>query len=242
MSFFTSLVHAGYSHKEAFTKSAAFNSDGTVVVENVNGSIEIQSWDKNEILIEGEKLAKSEEELQRIGLTIDTSPTKAVVKVHLPKRTGFFGGTIRAAVRLKLMVPAHANLDKINTVNGAVTLKGLQGPVETHTVNGAISAHDLGDNATLKTVNGGIRASFTTITSGQVLSAETVNGGITVTLPKNAGIAVKASVVNGHIDCDFPLKLEGGRVSKRHLDATIGDGGASLRIATVNGGISLKSD
>lgn len=240
LSLATPLVRGAYSHKEAFSKTAAFNPTGSVVVDNVNGSVEIQAWDKNEISIAGEKSAKTDEELQRIELTIDLAPDRATVKVRLPKRGGFFGGTIRASVRLKLMVPAHAVIKEANSVNGSITLAGLQGPVEAHTVNGRIVARDLAADAELHTVNGSIQAGFATVAAGQHLEFKTVNGSVAITLPADAGVAFHAGTVNGHIDCDFPLRLEGGRVSQRKLDGTIGDGRATLRAGTVNGSIALR--
>ena len=37
--------------------------DGTLVISNTNGSVKIQTWDRNEIRITGEKRAKTAEEL-----------------------------------------------------------------------------------------------------------------------------------------------------------------------------------
>lgn len=244
MTFAASAAHAGsYSYKEAFSKSAAFNPEGVVSLENVNGSVEVRTWDKAEILIEGEKSAKTEEELKLIDLTIDTSPAKTVVKVRLPKRSGFglFGGNIRAAVRFKVTVPSQAVLERISSVNGSVTLEGMRGSVSAHTVNGSVTARDLGANAELKTVNGSIKAGFATLAAGQHLEFKTVNGGISVALPQNAGVALHASVVNGHVDCAFPIQLAAGRVGQRKLDGTIGDGRATLYAGTVNGSITLSS-
>jgi hypothetical protein len=232
-----------YAFKEPFTRTAPFNANGELSLENVNGAVEIHTWDKNEILIEGEKSAKTDEELRLIDLSIETSPTSAAIKVKLPKRSGgwFFGSNIRASVRFKLTVPARAVLRKIETVNASITLDGLLGSVHAATVNGRIAATGLGGDAKLETVNGSIRAAFASLAPGQHLACETVNGGITLALPKNAGAEVRASVVNGHIDCDFPIQLSAGRVGRGSLKGAIGDGRATLKAGTVNGSIHLES-
>ena len=229
-----------YSFKDSFQRTGAFSPTGLVAVQNVNGGIEIRTWDKNEILIEGEKSAKTEDELKAIELTIDLSESRAAIKVRLPKRSGgwFSGQTIRASVRFTLTVPATAVLDRITTVNAGVSVNGARGRTQIETVNGNIHATDLGGSARIKTVNGRINAAFASVAAGQESSFGTVNGSITIALPQGAGVALRTSVVNGHINCDFPLTLTASS-SHRHLSGTIGDGRASLAAETVNGSIHI---
>lgn len=235
------FARAGYDFKEAFTRSSAFDPAGAVVLENVNGNIDIRTWDKNEILIEGEKSAQTEEELRRVDLRIEISPDRAVVKVRLPKREGgfFSNGNIRAAVRFKVTVPKNAILEKIAGVNGSVTLEDVRGLVNASTVNGGIKANNLGDTANLETVNGAISAAFSHLAAEQKLSFNTVNGQVVVRLPKDAGAKVRGSVVNGRVSCDFPLTL--GEAKRRSISGTIGDGRAFLEAETVNGRVSIES-
>jgi len=71
------------------------------------------------------------------------------------------------------------------------------------------------------------------------LDFETVNGSITLGLPADLSADVDAETVNGRIDVDFPL---GGNLhqTKRELRGTIGGGGRSLKLETVNGSITLR--
>jgi DUF4097 and DUF4098 domain-containing protein YvlB len=239
---FAALLHAeNYSSKEAFSRTGNFSPSGKVSLENTNGDVEIRTWDKNEILIEGEKSAKTDEELKLIELTIDLKESGAVIKVRLPKRSGgfFSGGTIHAAVSFKITVPASVALEKINVVNATVSIKDVRGPVKAESVNGRIRAHDLGGDVELGTVNGEIDASISTVSAGQKLSFHTVNGVITASLPSDAGFELHSSVVNGTIDCDFPLNVQ-GKISGKRVSGKIGDGRASLDAESVNGSIRIK--
>lgn len=230
-----------YSHKEPFSRTAPFDATGQVSLHNVNGDIVIETWDRNEILIEGEKSAKTEEELKAIELTIDLSDTRADIKVRLPKRSGgWFGGnnSIRGGVKFRLKVPATVSLDEIKTVNSSVKIDGIRGTVRAESVNGQVRAHNLGGEAHLQTVNGQVNATFTRVSANHDLSFKTVNGGIRVTLPADAGVKLSGSVVNGHIDCDFPIEVQ-GRLGGKRLNGTIGDGRASLHAESVNGSIQL---
>lgn len=232
-----------YAFTDAFTRTAAFKSGGEVTLENVNGEVEIRTWDKNEILIEGEKSAKTDEELKLIELTVDLTDSRAAIKVRLPKRSGGFfsgNGSIRAAVRFKLMVPATAVLSKISVVNSSVSIDGVRGSVNASSVNGGIRATKLGGPAQLETVNGSIKVAFDQVAAGQSLSFHTVNGGVVVSLPKDAGIQLRTSTVNGRVNCEFPIEL-GSTKRGKNISGKIGDGRAELKAETVNGSIRIES-
>ncbi|MEO6004936.1 MAG: DUF4097 family beta strand repeat-containing protein [Opitutus sp.] len=230
-----------YPSKEAFTRTGAFDARGEINLDNVNGDVEVHTWNKNEILIEGEKSARTDEELELIDLKIELSSSRADVKVRLPKRPGaLFTNNIRAAVRFKLTVPATASIKKLSTVNSSVTIEGVQGTVNASSVNGGVHATNLGGNAHLETVNGSINARFAAVVAEQTLSFETVNGKIKVGLPKNTGAELHSSVVNGHVDCDFPLEST-QKKHRKNLSGKIGDGRAKINVETVNGSIHIES-
>ena len=114
-----------------------------------------------------------------------------------------------------------------------------RGAVYASTVNGGIHATGLGGKVEFSTVNGSIHASFAVIPASGKFSCKTVNGGIAITLPPDAGVQVQAGTVNGGIDCTAPLN-PGSNVRRSHLSGTIGDGRATLRASTVNGGIRIE--
>ena len=53
--------------------------------------------------------------------------------------------------------------------------------------------------------------------------------------------ATWASTVNGDINSDFEMSVR-GRISRRRVEGTIGAGGRTLSLETVNGGITLKRE
>jgi hypothetical protein len=124
------------------------------------------------------------------------------------------------------------------TVNGDVTANALSGPVSLRTVNGSaeFSTSAFGDAST---VNGSIRGSLGSGTWSGDLEFNTVNGSVTLDLPADVQSDVRATTVNGDIQTDFPLTIT-GRVNPRRLTGTIGAGGRSLSIETVNGGVKLR--
>jgi hypothetical protein len=122
------------------------------------------------------------------------------------------------------------------TVNGLVEANSLDAYTEAHTVNGNLRLSTAG-TAQGETVNGSIIASVGMIT--EPLKFSTVNGGITLEMPRGTGAEVHANTVHGKIASDFPIPPRGRLVGK-HVDGQIGRGGPQLRLATVNGSITLR--
>jgi DUF4097 and DUF4098 domain-containing protein YvlB len=235
------LARADYSFKEAFSETHPFNARGEITLANTNGAVVVQTWDRAEVKIEGEKRAKTDEELKLIGLAIDATPDAVAVKTNLPKHGGWlWGETIHAEVQLKLTVPATARLRRIDAVNGSVTIDGVRGPVTVRSVNGGITAKGLGADTSIETVNGSIRADFAAVARDQQISTKSVNGSATLRFPSDTSLAVRCRTVNGSISCEFPIRLDGGK-SRMSLIGTIGDGAASLHTETVNGSIHVTS-
>lgn len=140
-------------------------------------------------------------------------------------------------VRFDVRVPEGVNFTG-RTVNGAVDVGDLDGDVVARTVNGAVRVATAGA-ATAHTVNGTIEAEMGALSGGGPYRFETVNGGITLTLPEGAGADVEARTLNGSISTDFPLTVQ-GRFGPRSLQGTIGGGGPELRLETTNGSIELR--
>ena len=138
-------------------------------------------------------------------------------------------------VEFVVKVPAGVHL-VARTVNGAVEASGLGADVDAETVNGSVKVETAGV-ARAETVNGSVNAKMGRADWNGDLAFETVNGSIRVMLPPSASTAVDAEVVNGSIESEFAV--EGGRVAKKRLTGTIGSGGRSLNLETVNGSIVI---
>ena len=123
------------------------------------------------------------------------------------------------------------------TVNGDATATSLTGPVSLKTVNGSaeFSTAMYGDAST---VNGSIRATMGRADWNGSLEFRTVNGSVTLDLPADVQSDLRATTVNGDITTDFPLTVT-GRINRRSLNGTIGSGGRSMNIETVNGSVKL---
>ena len=140
-------------------------------------------------------------------------------------------------VRFTVRVPPDVRFVG-QSVNGEVQAQGLQGPLSIATVNGSagFSTSAYGEAST---VNGSIRGAMGAGGWDDRLAFRTVNGTITLDLPSDLSADVRATTVNGEVSTDFPLTAT-GRISRRHLQGTIGSGGRRLDLETVNGSVRLR--
>ena len=141
-------------------------------------------------------------------------------------------------VQFVARIPAGIAFDG-NNVNGGVEAAGLTARTDLSTVNGSVTLETASGEASGATVNGGVRATVRGTGQGR-LTFETVNGSIDLTLASGLSADFSAETVNGSIESDFPITLT-GRINPRHLEGRIGQGGRSLRLRTVNGGIRVHS-
>jgi hypothetical protein len=124
------------------------------------------------------------------------------------------------------------------TVNGEMSAEGMTADTKASTVNGSVRVTTTG-LAEASTVNGSVYVEMGKANWTDELEFSTVNGGITLVMPAKLDTDVRASTVNGDIETDYPLTIS-GRFGPRRLRGTIGAGGRSLNLSTVNGEIRLK--
>lgn len=143
------------------------------------------------------------------------------------------------AVDVVVRVPAGLHL-VVHTVDARIDADGLKGPVDLHSVDGAIDMRAM-SSAQARTVNGAIHAAFAQPDLAEDTELSTVNGRVDVTLPVGVNAELAASTVNGQVHLD-PPPADSSRDGRdgRGLHTTLGRGGRSLRLRTVNGSISVK--
>lgn len=222
--------------RDSLEETRPLDADGRFELENVNGKVTLTTWSRNEVQIEAERAAISEEALGRIEVAIDGEGDAVRVKTRYGKSQAWFFGNSPGKVDYTITLPAGASA-RVQTVNGPVTVHGLTGNLEVVSVNGPLELYGLGGEVQGQTVNGPIQARFDSVPSDAHHTFKTVTGGIEITLPEGTGGRLEATTVTGAIDCDLPLDVKIKK--KRKLEGRLGPGGGSFDLSTVNGGIDL---
>ena len=222
----------------------------TVEIRGVNGGISAEPASGNTVEVTATKRAEDDDPAEVKIEVVETSAGVTVCAVYpTPRRSNKENrcGSGRdyqmstddndVSVRFTVKVPRGVLLDA-NTVNGDIRATGLTADAELHTVNGGIDVTTSGI-VQAETVNGRINARIGRADWTGTLEFKTVNGGISLTAPADLSADLDASAVNGGIDSDFPVTVN-GRIDRRNLRGRIGQGGRTLELETVNGGIEIK--
>lgn len=234
-----------------FTWNGSIPQGRAIEIKGVNGDVRAEPSGSNQVEVIAEKRSRRDDP-ESVRIEVVPHSGGVTICAVYPSRSGARpnecapgeGGRMNVQnndvqVRFRVRVPAGVTFIG-TTVNGEVEAMRLNGDVELTTVNGSVTFSTTG-NGRATTVNGSIRGEMGRADWTDTLSMTTVNGSITLTLPATLSTDVRASTVNGDISADFPVTVR-GRVSRRRLDGTIGGGGRTLALDSVNGSIILKRE
>lgn len=164
-------------------------------------------------------------------------PTDREPYVCAPGNEGRIGSrNSDVKVDFDIEVPAGVGL-VARVVNGRIEGRSLDSDVTARTVNGSINIRT-SRFAEAQTVNGRVTISMGRAIWRDEASIETVNGPITVQLPPDTDADIEIRTTNGRIVSELPLTIR--ESDRRRLNGTLGAGGRTLSITTVNGGVDLK--
>ena len=140
------------------TKSFKVSGIPDLHLETFDGSIEVHSWDRNEIEIEIERRAMEQSLIDEMTISAEQQGDKVIVKVTRPSRRDFDGVQIGVnfspTARLRVALPRSSQVTatsgdgsiSVEDVNGKVTLNTNDGSVSASRVTGEIFARS-GDGA-----------------------------------------------------------------------------------------------
>jgi DUF4097 and DUF4098 domain-containing protein YvlB len=230
------------SKEEVFEKTYSMEGVTRVSIENVNGHIEATASDKPVFKVRAVKRAtggRAEETLRLTEIRVTKVGDEIRVETVNPKRRRLFGfldfGGTNAEVDYTLQIPARTEV-RFETCKGRVLANGFLGSLSGDAVNGSIELADVDGPTSASTVNGSVRLSF----KGPFKKSrvETVNGSIDIAFDKGSPISYELETVNGRIEGDFALAVE-GKFGPKEARGKLNGGGEALRCETVNGTIRL---
>jgi len=208
---------------------------GLTVDATPNGSITVEAWDRNDILVKAVVRSNARDESRATALA-------ARVQVQAG------GGRVTAtgpdtsdrewwSVGYRISVPRKNDL-ALASHNGGVSVTGVTGRLTFETSNGGVRLADVGGDVRGTTRNGGVSV----VLGGQRwdgagLDVETTNGGVTLAIPDGYRAQLETRTTNGGVRSDYPVTVQGDL--RRGISTTLGAGGATVRVRTVNGGLTI---
>lgn len=229
---------------ETFEKTYDLAGITKVRLQNVNGTVRVETWDKDQFRLTATKRAtgtRAEQNLKETEIRVGKTGSAIEVETILPKRNKLFGlffwgnGT-PVDVNYDLQLPASTALD-IETVNGKIVAERRGAGLTLSSVNGSIRVDAQGGPLRATTVNGSVEVEF----AGPIRAAdlETVNGSVSVAGTRDSSIRCDLQTVNGKIQSEFTGLSVEGKWGPREAKGTVNGGRERVAIQTVNGSVRL---
>lgn len=246
-----------------------FASGGEIRVENRNGRVTVEAWDKPEVRIQITRTVrvgdgkKAEELLRELKADVEVRDDRITITSRFPKRQESIGfweilGQKVASLQIHyyLQVPREADL-VLQTTNGGIRVRGVNGVVDGITTNGEVNVADIHGQVRAATTNGEINlidvsgAASAHTTNGSVVAVlksldlkgevelHTTNGNLEAYFPNELKATLEAVTTNGRVMVSFPLTAEGTMTSKS-VRGTINGGGNGISLSTTNGNVEVR--
>ena len=225
-----SVVRSQDRVQEEFHQTYPLAPNGRLSLENINGSVRINAWDRNEVRVDAVKWAYTRERLNEAEIKVDASGADVRISTRYPDRNQTFTndkeGRLQnpASVEYTISVPRSARIDAVELINGDLEIEGVAGDVRASSINGKVVARNLAGEAKLSTINNTLDASFDRLDATKPISLSSVNGNVIVTIPSDSDANLRASTVHGAINNDFGLPVRKGEYVGRELVGTAWSG------------------
>ncbi|MGH9747644.1 MAG: DUF4097 family beta strand repeat-containing protein [Candidatus Acidiferrales bacterium] len=226
---------AAATNHQVFEQIYPLPPGGSFLLENVNGSVQVDGWDRNEVEVEAVKTANTDgQDLESVRIDVDSGPSQVSVHTRYPKGEG-----VEVAVEYHVHVPYRVLLGSIGTVNGSVLVRGVDGGGDLRSVNGNVEVLNSAGRFSAKTTNGNLRLELREVLDGAPMNIETVNGSVVLGLPSDAKANLKVLSMNGEFYSELPFTSTTGAPAARAFRGKLGAGGGEISVRTVNGGVRL---
>jgi hypothetical protein len=224
----------GFAKSKDFNQTYPLQPGGSFELQNVNGPVQVEGWDRNVIEIHAVKIAKEKEsDLDRVSIEVDAKPNDVSVITRYPQNEG-----VEVAVEYTIRVPHCARIEHIGTVNGTVKIAGVESVEELRTVNGNIEIYEGGGSVHARTTNGNVHLELAHFADQKGMAAETTNGSVLLAVPQDTQANLEARSLNGNFYSELPFSQEAAS-RPREMRGKFGKGGPTIRLNTVNGGIRI---
>jgi hypothetical protein len=222
-----------------FQRTLPLPEGGVFSLANVNGSVEIEGWGREEVqILAEERTSSAATDTPGVKIDVLAQAGGVAVRTIYPEGEG-----VDISVEYRVHVPRHVRLAGVATVNGSVRVRGVEGDGQLRTVNGNVEMYDGAGRFDARSTNGNIYMELRRLGGADPgdrapATLETVNGTVVLSLAADINLDMDIRTLNGDFFSELPLEQ---RVSAggRELRCRLGRGGSPILIRTMNGAVRL---
>ncbi len=259
------------SDKHYFSKDYDIKKDSKLQVYNINGKVEVNTWNKNKVKVLATITSKNTK-FKDANDVIEIK-TGSTMEIRTKKMENI-------SVAYEIEVPQGTKVEKIITSNGKIKADGIKGPTYLSSSNGMIAAQNIDGDIIAKTSNGKIdigKAGFVNASTSNgaiclrniegIEGIKTTNGKIYAEINRLKSNYTNIETSNGEIELRLSKKLDAeltantseGKIytheisgkqrfeiinskKEKYIKAKLGKGGRKeMNVRTSNGNINIKS-
>lgn len=214
-------------------------SGGTIAIDGKqNGGVSVKGWDQNQVLVRARVQTGAPTEAEAADLARQIRIETSGAKIHAsgPERRKDYHWD----VSYEVFVPRRADLS-LETQNGGIAIADVNGRIDFTALNGGVVLKRVGGAVRGSTTNGGLVIELSGDRwDGESLDVSTTNGGVIMSVPENYSANLQTGTVNGSVNTDFPVTMQGEGRRNKQIALNLGSGGAMVKAMTTNGGVHLK--
>jgi hypothetical protein len=202
-------------------KRFVVNGQADLSLRTFDGSIQLKSWDKNEVLVEIERHGPDQQAAESLTVNTRQEGNRIIVDAPAPReeRDGIHIGSFQSpSVSLIVTAPRKVSVDA-RTSDGSISAEDLAGAVELNTGDGSIRTRRIEGSLRVRTGDGSISV---TDAAGRV-EADSGDGSVEL-----AGRFDVMDVRTG--DGSVRLDVHDGSALKSDWSVNTGDGSITLRL------------
>ena len=202
----------------------------------VNGGVTVKGWSRGDVLVRAQiqTAAETESEARAMTPQIRIESGSGQIRAEGPGMDRYHNWS----VSYEIFVPRQSDI-RAKAHNGGIHIADVRGNIEFEALNGGVTLQRLAGEVHGHTTNGGLTIELAGDRwDGHGMDVATTNGGVKLDVPTNYSAHFESSTVNGSVNVDFPVTVH-GRIDK-DLSFDVGQGGATVRAVTTNGGVKIK--
>jgi hypothetical protein len=224
---------------ETSTELYDFREGGELILENMDGDIEISGWDRNEVEVVFEKYF-SPPAGGRFGIygrrdfvpQVDVEEAEGSLQIRTRLREMEMG-----RVNFILKVPYSVNLRRIIGREGKIRISGVYGLANLEMIKGNIEVENYSGSLYVFVEDGSIQAELMDLHNMDEIRLNANSGDVSISLAENSSASIEASVSEGEIISEFDY---GEQESESRVSFLIGEEGARIQLATLSGDIYIR--
>ena len=228
--------------EETFEQTYKIEPTANVTIINADGAVFVYGSNTSEMRVQAIKRAYTRERLRQIAINVSIQPGSVSINTKFPPKPEWTLFDRSGTVDYTIVVPATANLTRLELGAGEVVVDGMRGD-RTHARlgSGRMFAHNCFGNPTLALDHGTLVLAYDWWEPAKLsIQANIAQGNASAFFPSDIVCHLVAETAHGKIENDFEEPAQRGTKEITKIDTLIEGGGeAAVTIRAKEGDVRI---